>query len=88
MKKARQFLKCFILIELGSCFGKSLFQWMHYRNYPKYYALRSAPWYMEILVSVLVTAVVVLLSALAYWLLGRKIKKQEQQIETEAADDL
>ena len=78
MEKVRTFLKCFIFVTLGSSTARMLASYLHYRRYPGYYAMLSAPWYLEILAMLLVTAVVVAAAGLAYWLLGRKIRKRQQ----------
>lgn len=86
MEKVRNFLKCYIFVTLGSCTGRALFKYLHYRNHPHYYAMQSAPWYLEIYAMLLVTAVVVAIAGLAYWLLGRKIRKREQRKREDTED--
>lgn len=79
MKKARIFLKNFIFVELGALFGKFLAEYCHYKRYPKFYETMSAPWYTKIIFSAIITAVIVVITLIAYIILGKIIKKREAQ---------
>ena len=86
MEKARVFLKNFIFVELGALFGKFLASYMHYKKYPKFYEMMSAPWYTEIVFSAIITAGIVAITIAAYLILGRIIKKKEAQEQKEDAE--
>ena len=74
LQRAKDFLKTFILVEAGGFVGRSLQIYMRYRKQPGYYALTD-PWYMQVLKSGLVTAVIIIFTAIIYWLVSRRIKK-------------
>lgn len=78
LKKIRSFLKAFIFVDIGGFVGKSLFVFYHYKRYPGFYAMQSAPWYTEILATALVTAIIVTITLIAYIVLGYIIKKSAQ----------
>lgn len=78
LKKIRSILKCFLFVELSSFVGRSIFIYFHYKKHPKYYAMQSAPWYTEIIMIALATSIIVVITLVAYWILGRIIKKNEQ----------
>ena len=86
LKKIHTFLKCFIFVQLGAFFGDSLAEYINYRRYPERYEIMSAPWYTQILISALLTAIAVFLTALAYFILGRIIKKKKAQNNTEVTN--
>lgn len=79
MKQLHVFLKCFIFVELGSCVARSLGDYLDYLRYPELYAMRSAPWYTGILIRVSLTAIVIALTAIAYFVVGRVLKKREKK---------
>ena len=76
MEKTRKFLKLAIFAQLGACIGRVLAKYLHYAQHPTWYEWQSAPWYTGILVTLAVTFVTVTLTTLAYFLLGRYIKKR------------
>ena len=84
LKKVRNFLKCFIFVDLGAFVGKSIAVFIDYNKHPGIYAMRSAPWYTEILARGLATAIIVLLAWIAYILIGRKIRRNEAMHTEEA----
>ena len=76
LKKTRRFLKCFIFVELGWLFGNSLADYIHYSRNTELYETMSAPWHTNILINALLTATVLLLTAVAYFIIGWVIKKK------------
>ena len=78
MEQTHKFLKIFFFVQLGACAGRVLAQYLHYVRYPGIYELQSAPWYTGITLTLLLTAVTAGLTALAWWLVGQKLKKQGQ----------
>lgn len=79
MKKAREFIKFFIFAELGIAAGKSIAAYSHYKRHPKYYETLSSPWYTQLLASLLITAIIVVISVIVYMVLGKIIKKGKQR---------
>ena len=82
MKELHRFLKVFIFVQLGACSGRVLTRYLDYINHPARYAMQSAPWYDSLLLTVLLTAITVTLTAIAYFTVGRILKKRgEEQAE-------
>lgn len=79
MKKARGFIKAFIFTELGMAVGKSMAAYSHYKKYPQFYETMSAPWYTQLIVSLLINAAIVIISVIVYIVLGKIIQKREAQ---------
>ncbi len=76
MVKLRDFLKAFFFVQLGACTGRVLMQYLDYRMNPVKYMVQSAPWYTASLITVLLTAITAGLTALAWWLVARKLRKK------------
>ena len=76
MVKLRDFLKAFFFVQLGACSGRVLMQYIDYCRFPEKYMIQSAPWYTASLITVLLTAVTAGLTALAWWLVARKLRKE------------
>ena len=77
MEKAHKYLKVCIFVQLGACVGRILAKYYDYVKHPALYAMQSAPWYLSILITVCFTAVTVLLTTIAYFVIGRIIKKRK-----------
>ena len=78
MKRFHRFLKSFIWTQLVCCCCSVLQQCFHYVKHPEMYAFNSAPWYMDIAVSLTLTAITVLITLTAYFAVGRVISKRER----------
>ena len=78
MKQLHKFLKIFIFLQLGSCCGRVLQRYLDFVNHPEIYAYYSAPWYTGITITVILTAITVLITTIAYFVVGHLIKKREQ----------
>ena len=78
MKGLHKFLKVFIWAQLGSCCGRVLQRYLDFVNHPEVYAYYSAPWYTGITITVILTAITVLITTIAYFVVGHIIKKREQ----------
>ena len=78
MKKIHEFLKVFIWVQLGTCFARVLQKCFDYINNPNIYAYYSAPWYTDIVITVIFTAITVLITVIAYYVVAYIIKKREQ----------
>ena len=78
MKGLRKFLKVFIWVQCGACFGRVLQKYFDFVNNPEAYAYNSAPWYTGIIITVILTAITVFITTIAYFVVGHIIKKREQ----------
>ena len=77
MKGLRKYLKVFIFVQLGACAGRVLQRYLHFVNHPEVYVYYSAPWYTGITISVILTAITVLITTIAYFIVSHIIKKRE-----------
>ena len=77
MKKLHTFLKVFIFVQLGACVGRVLANYVDYVRHPLLYQTWSAPWYTGSLIAVILTAITVTITTVAYFIVGRVIKKRE-----------
>ena len=78
MKGLHKFLKVFIWVQLGSCCGRVLQRYLDFVNHPEIYAYHSDPWYTGIAITVILTAITVLITTIAYFVVGHIMKKREQ----------
>ena len=76
MEKVKNYLKVFFFVQLGACCGRVLMQYLDYRLNPGKYMVMSAPWYTASLLTVLLTCITAGLTALAWWLVARKLRKK------------
>ena len=85
MEKLHKFLKLFMFVEAGSCCGRILARYIYYIKYPKLYEMQSAPWYTSVILAIILTAVIITATAIAYFVVGHIIKKRRQeQVDEEA----
>ena len=78
LQKVKKFLRLFIIVEAGSFVGRALQIYTRYRKQPGYYAL-TEPWYMDVLHWGFVTGITIIITAIVYWFVCRKIKKAESE---------
>lgn len=76
MYGAKKFLKVFFFVQLGACVGDLLRSALRYDKY-----LTSAPLWVHFLPTLVLTAVSLMLTAIAYALVCRAIRKKEQKEE-------
>lgn len=74
MKRLYYILKVLLGCLIGVFAGSSLYQCWDYAQRPDFYAVNSAPWYGQLLVNGVLTAVAALAILLVLFLLKRKIK--------------
>ena len=79
MNQLHKFLKAFIFVQLGSCFGRVLIKYLDFVMNPEVYAYYSAPWYTDIVVTLILTAITVLITTITYFIVGHLIKKHDQK---------
>ena len=82
MEKAHKYLKIFIFVQLGACVGRILAKYYDYVKHPGLYAMQSAPWYLGVLITVCLTAVTVLLTTIAYFVIGHMIKRKKNRTDS------
>lgn len=78
LQSVKKFLRMFMIVEAGSFVGRALQIYTRYRKQPGYYAL-TEPWYVDVLHWGIVTGIVIVITAIAYWFVCRKIKKSESE---------
>lgn len=76
IRKIRDLIKIFISVDIVTLIGRSLFIWWDYKNNPGFYAMQSAPWYVEIIAYAVVTFGVAAIAFIVYLYLGHIMKKQ------------
>lgn len=74
MKRLYKTLKIAFFVFLGIFIGGSLYIVYDYNAHPDLYALRSAPWYLDILINGIFTAVVLIAITVIMLILRRKMK--------------
>ena len=74
MKRLYSILKTLLGCLIGVFAGSSLYRCWDYAQRPDFYAVDSAPWYGQLLVNGVLTAVAALAILLVLFLLKRKIK--------------
>lgn len=73
LQSAKKFLKTLMIVEAGSFVGRALQIYIRYRKHPNYYVLTD-PWYVDILEWGIVSGIVIVITAIAYYFVCRKIK--------------
>ena len=64
---------------IGVFVGYSGYTFYDYKKYPDLYAMRSAPWYTEIEMLAIFTALVVVILLIIMWMIKKNIKNKELQ---------
>ena len=78
LQSVKKFLRMFMIVEAGSFVGRALQIYTRYRKQPGYYAL-TEPWYMDVLHWGIMTGIVIVITAIVYWFVCRRIKKSESE---------
>ena len=87
MKKLHKFLKVFIFVQLGGCTARVFQQYNDFARHPDLYATYSASWYTGVIITVALTAVTVTVTTVAYFVVGRIIKKRERTLPDDEPDE-
>ena len=66
----------FLFAQLGACAGRVLQRYLAYRSHPEIYEFYSAPWYTGILITLLLTVIMVTITAIAYLVVGHLLRKR------------
>lgn len=75
MKKTIIFVKTFLLCVIGAWIGAAVYRFVDYKMHPEVYAAQSAPWYTDILIQGIITAVLVIVCVIVLLILKRKKKR-------------
>ena len=71
-------LNCFLNIVIGSFIGVfigfGIYKFWHFKAYPNLYTMQSAPWYIELLLSGALVAVLVVVCIILKLIICRKLK--------------
>ena len=59
LRKLNSFLNIVIGSFIGVFIGFGIYKFWHFKTYPNFYAMQSAPWYTELLLGGALVAVVV-----------------------------
>lgn len=78
LQSVKKFLRMFMIVEAGSFVGRALQIYTRYRKQPGYYAL-TEPWYVDVLHWGIITGIVIVITAIAYWFVCHKFKKSESE---------
>ena len=71
-------LNCFLNIVIGSFIGVfigfGIYKFWHFKAYPNLYTMQSAPWYIELLLSGALVAVLVVVCIILKLIIWKKLK--------------
>lgn len=73
--KIRRVVQICMGSSVGVFIGHSLWLWQDVNRYPELYAMDSAPWYVRLIIPGAVTAAVLIVGGIAWWMLGREKKE-------------
>ena len=85
MEKLHKVLKGLIFVESGACVGRVLVKYLHYVGHPIQNLVNSAPWYIDIVVILMV--ITVLVTTIVYFVIGYIMKKHNQEKPEDAESD-
>ena len=66
-------------MQLGACSYRVFALYNDYLRHKELYATYSEPWYADIVLTVTLTAITVLITAIAYFVVDRIIKMRSQE---------
>jgi hypothetical protein len=73
--KLKRVMEIVIGSSVGVYLGRIIWIWIDYRSNPDLYALYSAPWYTQIIISSVISGSIVLIELIGYLFIRYKIKK-------------
>ncbi len=73
MRNLYNILRMFQWGFIGSFIGKTIYQYYDYKAHPAFYAMQSAPWYLNIEIYGIVTIVIVTVTLIIRRLIKRKL---------------
>lgn len=78
LQKIRNFLKTFMIVELGVCVGNIIAECLRHKKHPEYYMMNSAPWYYQIIVDIIIFLIIILITLATWYVLGYVIKRKNK----------
>lgn len=75
MKHLYRILKILLWSVIGVFIGSSLYKWYDYKTHPDLYAMQSAPWYLSIEFSAVLTIIAVIIILLIMWMIKKNAGK-------------
>ena len=75
LKKLDRILNIIMGAFTGTFIGHCIYKYWHFQNYPKLYALQSAPWHTSILLYGFFTLVLLVVCVVIKLILKRKMRK-------------
>lgn len=76
MKGLRKFLGVFDFVLIVACAFRVFAIYNDYTRHPELYATYGTPWYSSIIITAVFTAAIVLITTIAYFVVGHIISKR------------
>lgn len=76
MKKLYETLRLFLGCDVGVFVGRCIVQYWDFKAHLDLYAMRSAPWYVDLEIQGIVTAVLAAVLLAVMWLVRKNIDKK------------
>ena len=76
MKRWYRTLKILLGCSIGVLLGSGIYRYFDFKARPDLYAMQSAPWYVDLEIQGIVTAVLAAVLLAAMWLVRKKIDKK------------
>ncbi len=76
MKRLYATLKLFLGCSIGVFLGRGIYLYFDFKACPDLYTMQSAPWYADLEIQGIVTAVLAAVLLAAMWLVRKKINKK------------
>ena len=86
MLKIYRILKTMVWCLIGVWIGGSIYQCLDYRKRPDFYAMRSAPWYLELIVHGVFTLILIVVLLLILYAMKQKMKKEQCDVKCHAVN--
>lgn len=74
MKKLYRILQIAVWCLVGIFIGSSIYRYYDYKTYPERYICQSAPWYLNIEIQGVFTAIIVFAIIVSMWIMKKKMK--------------
>ena len=76
MKKLYETLRLFLGCDVGVFVGRCIVQYWDFKAHPDLYAMQSAPWYVDLEIQGIITAVLAAVLLAVMWLVRKNIDKK------------
>lgn len=83
MRKLHRFLKFFLFAQIGSCSGYILRIYNDCLKHPYMYEIPYVSLYSRVAPTIIRTAITVVITVVAYLIVGHKIKRRSEDIKVE-----